>query len=214
MPQLIAMIIVVVGAMIYMFQTFGGTGDKIEGIAQKSSIITELNNIKGGVKLAARDRILFNSGQAAAAGTARTLEGIAEAQYFAQQINEQLNVAGQTDTLNTYNAISFGGTRAFAGDMTIQLVNNVANRVPGLFVTLQGTLADNAGFIEAQLATDLGAIAHIDRNAIAANAPAGTLGVTGVNARIPADTAAVAGRETDGMFIIYFTDFGDAEVVR
>ena len=48
MPQLIAMIIIVVGAMIYMFQTFGGTGDKIEGIAQKTSVITEINNIKTG----------------------------------------------------------------------------------------------------------------------------------------------------------------------
>jgi len=46
MPQLIAMVIVVVGAMIYMFQTFGGTGDKIEGIAQKTSVLTEVNNIK------------------------------------------------------------------------------------------------------------------------------------------------------------------------
>ena len=54
MPQLIAMIIIVVGAMIYMFQTFGGTGDKIEGIAQKTSIITEVNNIKDGVKIAAK----------------------------------------------------------------------------------------------------------------------------------------------------------------
>ena len=54
MPQLIAMVIVVVGAMIYMFQTFGGTGDKIEGVAQKGSIITEINNIKDGVKIAAK----------------------------------------------------------------------------------------------------------------------------------------------------------------
>ena len=49
------MVIVVVGAMIYMFQTFGGTGDKIEGIAQKTSVITEINNIKNGLKLAARN---------------------------------------------------------------------------------------------------------------------------------------------------------------
>ena len=54
MPQLIAMVIVVVGAMIYMFQTFGGTGDKIEGVAQKTSIVTEINNIKNGVQLALR----------------------------------------------------------------------------------------------------------------------------------------------------------------
>ena len=54
MPQLIAMVIVVVGAMIYMFQTFGGTGDKIEGIAQKTSIVTEINNIRNGLQLAVR----------------------------------------------------------------------------------------------------------------------------------------------------------------
>ena len=54
MPQLIAMVIVVVGAMIYMFQTFGGTGDKIEGIAQKTSIVTEINNVRNGLQLAVR----------------------------------------------------------------------------------------------------------------------------------------------------------------
>ncbi|PKN13976.1 MAG: hypothetical protein CVU67_08065, partial [Deltaproteobacteria bacterium HGW-Deltaproteobacteria-24] len=60
MPQLIAMIIVVVGAMIYMFQTFGGTGDKIEGIAQKTSVITEINNIKNGLQLAVRAGDILN----------------------------------------------------------------------------------------------------------------------------------------------------------
>ena len=45
MPQLIAMVIVVVGAMIYMFQTFGGTGDKIEGIAHKTQLELSKNFI-------------------------------------------------------------------------------------------------------------------------------------------------------------------------
>jgi hypothetical protein len=61
MPQLIAMVIVVVAAMIYMFQTFGGTGDKIEGIAQKTSVITEINNIKNGLQLALRAGDVFNT---------------------------------------------------------------------------------------------------------------------------------------------------------
>jgi flagellar basal body-associated protein FliL len=61
MPQLIAMVIVVVGAMIYMFQTFGGTGDKIEGIAQKTSIITEINNIKDGIKISCKIWTNFTS---------------------------------------------------------------------------------------------------------------------------------------------------------
>lgn len=42
MPQLIAMVIVVVAAMIYMFQTFGGTGDKIEGVAKKQVLLQKL----------------------------------------------------------------------------------------------------------------------------------------------------------------------------
>ncbi len=85
MPQLIAMIIVVVGAMIYMFQTFGGTGDKIEGIAQKTSVITEINNIKNGLKLAAR-----NGNIAATTATANeeynNLQGLAVMKYFAEQM--------------------------------------------------------------------------------------------------------------------------------
>jgi hypothetical protein len=70
MPQLIAMVIVVVGAMIYMFQTFGGTGDKIEGIAQKTSIVTEINNIRNGLQLAVRAGDIEKSVTAVAAQTA------------------------------------------------------------------------------------------------------------------------------------------------
>ena len=88
MPQLIAMIIIVVGAMIYMFQTFGGTGDKIEGIAQKTSIITEINNIKNGLKLAARageitTKTTTPEGGGAAVVTASDLQGLAKLKYFA-----------------------------------------------------------------------------------------------------------------------------------
>ncbi len=70
MPQLIAMVIVVVGAMIYMFQTFGGTGDKIEGIAQKTSIVTEINNIRNGLQLAVRAGDIEKSVTAVAAQAA------------------------------------------------------------------------------------------------------------------------------------------------
>ena len=35
MPQLIAMVIVVEGAMICMFHTFAATGDQIDGVAHK-----------------------------------------------------------------------------------------------------------------------------------------------------------------------------------
>ena len=91
MPQLIAMVIVVVGAMIYMFQTFGGTGDKIEGVAQKGSIITEINNIKDGVKIAAKSgHIETTAGTDADAVS--DLKGLATLSYFAEQINSQLTI--------------------------------------------------------------------------------------------------------------------------
>ena len=121
MPQLIAMVIVVVGAMIYMFQTFGGTGDKIEGIAQKTSIITEINNIKTGLKLAARSEQIGTTTTgtgATAVVTAANLKGLADLNYFAEQINDQVSNNNVTpdaaDTAyvktNAYNAISFGGS--------------------------------------------------------------------------------------------------------
>ena len=104
MPQLIAMIIIVVGAMIYMFQTFGGTGDKIEGIAQKTSVITEINNIKTGLKLAARAEQISATAnvtitpETTTGGTttpavttpARYLKALGLQKYFAEQINEQI----------------------------------------------------------------------------------------------------------------------------
>jgi hypothetical protein len=217
MPQLIAMIIVVVGAMIYMFQTFGGTGDKIEGVAQKTSIITEVNNIKNGVKLAARSGHVAKSTGTANAGAAQDMRQLGQLNYFAQQINEQLAANTVAANANNYYAISFGiGTATDPNeDMIISLVNNRADVVPGLYVDFsQGTLASNAGFLEAQIANDLEAIARIDRKATAATAATGKWGgaTTGIDSRIPAATT-TGGSDTDGKFIIYFTDFASNELV-
>lgn len=126
MPQLIAMVIVVVGAMIYMFQTFGGTGDKIEGIAQKTSIVTEINNIRNGLQLAVRAGDIEKSVVAVAAQAAvaadptatppveavparaaipagnSTLIGLAILGYFADQMNDE--IGNNATTVGTYNA--------------------------------------------------------------------------------------------------------------
>lgn len=227
MPQLIAMIIVVVGAMIYMFQTFGGTGDKIEGIAQKTSVITEINNIKNGLKLAARN------GNIAATTTAaneeyNNLQGLAKMKYFAEQINTQLEKtdAGvdRTALPNVYSAISFGGNSsngsAYTGDMLLQLVST-QNKIPGIFVDLsKGGLKDGAGFLESQIANDLAGVAIIVRGdtaaattgALTVSTTARTGGTAEENARIPAETATP--NLNDGMFTIYFKDFGGSELVK
>lgn len=227
MPQLIAMVIVVVGAMIYMFQTFGGTGDKIESVAIKASVITEINNIREGVKMAAKNSMI----EATASDTTdavTTLEGLAEIGYFAEQINNQLNLDGLTekDTVNVYDAISFGGTKDKAtaptgedkdtdkSDMKISLVK-LKGHIPGIYVNLaDGDLKDNAAFIESQIENDLQAIAHIDRNAVSAKAGAVTTATKGVEQWIPTDTAASTGSNADGKFIIYFKDFGTDELVK
>ena len=232
MPQLIAMIIIVVGAMIYMFQTFGGTGDKIEGIAQKTSIITEINNIKNGLKLAARAGEISTKGRTTGTGgdavvSASDLNGLAQLKYFAEQINEQLLKNGTGDTrtaiMNTYSAISFGGTSENAidgsGSMLIKLVANKKGQIPGIFVDLsRGGLKDNAGFLESQIATDLAGTAIIDRLATAAATatPAAADLRTGEKLSEPEKRTpgvSTGGSETDGMFTIYFQDFGSNEVV-
>ena len=227
MPQLIAMVIVVVGAMIYMFQTFGGTGDKIEGIAQKTSVITEINNIKNGLKLATRN------GNVAATETVakeeyNNLQGLAKMKYFAEQINTQLEKtdAGEARTAlpNVYSAISFGGNStngaAYTGDMLIQLVA-AQGKIPGIFVDLsKGGLKDGAGFLESQIANDLAGVAIVVRGdtAVAAtgvftvSSTARTGGTAEENARIPAEKATP--NLNDGMFTIYFKDFGGSELVK
>lgn len=226
MPQLIAMIIVVVGAMIYMFQTFGGTGDKIEGIAQKTSVITEINNIKNGLKLAAR-----NGNIAATTATANeeynNLQGLAVMKYFAEQMNTQLEKTdtgeNRTDLPNVYSAISFGGNAEnagnYTGDMLIQLAA-VKGKVPGIFVDLsKGGLKDGAGFLESQIANDLAGVAIIVRGDTATAAGAFTPstttrtgGTAEENARIPGETTTPD--LNDGMFTIYFKDFGSNELVK
>ena len=203
MPQLIAMIIVVVGAMIYMFQTFGGTGDKIEGIAQKTSIITEINNIKNGIQLAVRSGDVVVGTQ---------LEKLASLGYFAEQINNQLvksadNTGTTNNDYNIYKAISFGGSELTGnGDMEISLIlptaANTAAR-PGIKVDLsKGSLKTNAGFLEAQISTDLAAVASIDRTTT--DNTAVTLDVDG---NVPTANRVTTGANTaDGIFIIYFKD--------
>ena len=222
MPQLIAMVIVVVAAMIYMFQTFGGTGDKIEGIAQKTSVVTEINNIKNGLKLAARAQHIADVVNANT-DAVTTLEGLAELSYFPEQINQQLNVIGQTNTRNVYDAISFGGEEgttpgavnnaANTSALQLALVRNTPNGTPGIYIDLsRGSLAGNAGFLESQIATDLASIATIDRTALTPTAGALRGGANPVLARIPADNGE-AGANNDGRFIIYFNDFAANEVV-
>lgn len=226
MPQLIAMIIVVVGAMIYMFQTFGGTGDKIEGIAQKTSIITEINNIKDGIKIAAKSGHIGDGADSDDGSDAvSNLKGLGTLAYFAEQINEQ--VKGNTGTnVNSYFAISFGGTKDDATPaMEIKLVASKAisgaKMIPGIFVDLsKGNLKDNKAFLEAQIANDLKSIAYIDRaatSAVAATTVRDTAAsATALDKRTPADTATTPteAQLTDGTFIIYFKDFASDEVVK
>jgi hypothetical protein len=222
MPQLIAMVIVVVGAMIYMFQTFGGTGDKIEGIAQKTSVISEINNIKNGLKIAARGK---NIGVGTSANTSNSLIGLARLAYFPEQINTQITTdltgAARTDaTYNNYYAISFGGEEATVANsaMRISLVAPSATIVPGIYVEFQagGSLFANAGFLESQIANDLQDIAYIDRAATAVpttlTARAGAT-TTALDRRLPVATTATTAQLSDGRFIIYFNDFGLDEVV-
>ena len=188
MPQLIAMIIVVVGALIYMFQTFGGTGDKIEGIAQKTSVMTEIANVKNGVQLALRAGDIK-------AGT--TMKDLADLGYFAQQMNDEISDntgAGTTNgKLNTYSAISFGGEAN--PSMLINLITPTAadaDARPGIRVALIGTLDGNKAFLESQISNDLSAVADIDRESDDA----------GHEKTMPTTTA----KQDDGVLTVYYKD--------
>lgn len=220
MPQLIAMVIVVVGAMIYMFQTFGGTGDKIEGVAQKTSIATEINNLKNGLQLAMRsgDITITNN---------NTLAELATLSYFADQMNSEIrNNTGTTaftatadinQNANTYSAISFGG-EANPALFLSYIIPDAAGDKPAIRVQVaeNGSLWANRAFLEAQLAGDLAAIAAIDRTTVNGarvaivdnevpedNRPA-TVNVTNNPTNNAAGTATTA--LDDGVFTIYFKD--------
>lgn len=164
MPQLIAMVIVVVAAMIYMFQTFGGTGDKIEGLAQKTSIITEINNIRSEVAIALNQGdVTFTS-----ATDKTTLKSLAEAGYFSKQIREQIlsnstaaSATGGAGQVNTYSAISFGGKTK--PGLNISLIVPGDGKIPALRVELLNGLDNNKAFLEAQVSQDLDGQAAIDR---------------------------------------------------
>jgi hypothetical protein len=221
MPQLIAMVIVVVAAMIYMFQTFGGTGDKIEGIAQKTSVVTEINNIKNGLQLALRAGDVFNTpGDTTVTpnipATVTVLRDLATAEYFADQINQEVRnntTAGIANQgTNAYSAISFGGEDnpgmiiSLVTSSTAATATTITQR-PGIRVQFVGQLAGNAGFLEAQIANDLASVASIDRTTTNAGAV-----VLNLNGDVPAANRAAAQDGTattnldDGIFTIYFKD--------
>ncbi|MDX4039482.1 hypothetical protein [Aliarcobacter skirrowii] len=230
MPQLIAMIIIVVGAMIYMFQTFGGTGDKITGVAQKTSVITEIQNIKTGLQFAARDEVIYKTA-VANEDKFNNLKGLATKDYFAEQVNNQLKnmdsdyakPVSVTKTDNAYNAISFGGNTKEKGGMVLALVTE-STKTPGIFVDLNfegSNLKDTAGFLESQIANDLKGIAYIDRGAktdVAGAVPfeADEIKQYGNTAlgKLPGKTTGDDKTDTDGKFIIYFLDFSSSEVVK
>lgn len=204
MPQLIAMIIVVVGAMIYMFQTFGGTGDKIEGIAQKSTILTEINNIKNGVQLALRSDSVYNTSEteATADNVVTSLRGIGVLEFFPEQINNQLK--SKAAGTNVYQAISFGAGNTLEITLVLPSTDAASTNTarPGLFVDLsKGNLATNAGFLEKQLIQDLKALAAIDEHATALSYNALNL-----DGDIVTKTTAGTGTDVDGKFMIYFKD--------
>lgn len=216
MPQLIAMVIVVVGAMIYMFQTFGGTGDKIEGVAQKSSVISEINNIRNGLQLALRGGAIDT--------TPTTLANLATLGYFADQMNLEIrNNIGTTaiasgadlnQNADTYSAISFGGENN--PGLFLTLIVGAEGTRPGIRVQVTGTLAGNEGFLESQIANDLRAIAAIDRTTVDGTAsellnngdvpvnqrPATVVDADGEAGTVAADSLAL----TDGIFTVYFKD--------
>lgn len=224
MPQLIAMVIIVVGAMIYMFQTFGGTGDKIEGVAQKTSIIAEINNVRNGLQLAVRSGDI----SVGAAGTPNTLAGLAIQQYFADQMNDEIRnnkatvdfsaTANINQNANTYSAISFGGEAKPSLFLSYIPVAATGDR-PAIRVQIaqNSSLWENRAFLESQVANDLEPIAAIDRTTVdgtrvtisdnevpAANRPARVV-VANNPTNKEAGTATGATLE-DGVFTVYFKD--------
>ena len=175
MPQLIAMVIVVVGAMIYMFQTFGGTGDKIEGIAQKTSIITEINNIRNGLQLAVRAGDIEKTVTAVAAQAAvaddpltpgidessparaaipagdTTLIGLAVLGYFADQMNDE--IGNNAVVVGAYNA-----TNNTAGQQnTYSAISFGGETNPGMNLSLVVGDANTRPGIRVQLLNELAA---------------------------------------------------------
>lgn len=206
MPQLIATIIVVVAAIIYMFQSFGGTGSKIEAMAQKANIITEINNIKSPLVLANKSKQLEDT-----AGTdtelAHTLEGLSALNYFDNLINNQINnsadnTGATNDDFNVYKTISFGGDTDVQISLVIPTDGSVITTKPGIFVKLGGSLEENKGLLESQIAKDLSAIAAIDRLTDADNEVA----TLNTNGDITGPTNTGDGTKDDGMFTIYFKE--------
>ena len=235
MPQLIAMVIVVVGAMIYMFQTFGGTGDKIEGIAQKTSIVTEINNIRNGLQLAARAGDIEKTVTAVAAQAAvaanpsatppveavparaaipagdTTLIGLAVLGYFAEQINNE--IGNNATVVGTYNA-----TNNTAGQQnTYSAISFGGETNPGMNISLVVGAVNTRPGIRVQLLNELAGNAAFLESQISTDLAAvasidrttvnGTAVVLDSNGNVPTANASTTATEAaDGVFTIYFKD--------
>ncbi|WP_368028882.1 hypothetical protein [Arcobacter sp. s6] len=235
MPQLIAMVIVVVGAMIYMFQTFGGTGDKIEGIAQKTSIITEINNIRNGLQLAVRAGDIEKSVTAVAAQAAvaadptanppveavparaaipagdSTLIGLAVLGYFADQMNDE--IGDNATTVGTYSA-----TNNTAGQQnTYSAISFGGETNPGMNISMVVGDSGTRPGIRVQLLNELAGNAAFLESQIATDLASvasidrttvdGTAVTLDADGDVPAANASTSSTAaSDGVFTVYFKD--------
>ncbi len=222
MPQLMATIIVVVGAIIYMFQTFGGIGNKILSIAQKPSVLTEIYNIKSGVSSALKYGDI-------SVGT--TLQDLANKGYFDIRVRQQLldtssfnkfkstlkkspynkydYISGRRGSnvfRNLYSAISFGGRENPA--MLISLISGGKGNIPGIRVQLIASLDESKGFLEKQITNDLSVLALCDRGATWGDYTLSATKTLLAALLNPTNSTNETGeyKAIDGIFTIYFKD--------
>ncbi len=187
MPHILASLVTVIVATVYMFQTFGGTSSKLDSVAQKAVILTEIENIKKGLQF-------YMSFEQMTSTT--TLKDLADLTCFAPSINEQLKKDYTTfqtklDNLtiptgvastdydyikgdrgnafeNTYSAISLGAREN--PSLLISLLTNKSGTnpqrfIPGIRVQLLGKLEKEKAWLERQIIQELKSIAYIDTRA-------------------------------------------------
>ncbi len=234
MPQMLASFVAVIIATVYLFQTFGGTSDKLDLVAQKSVVIGEIENIKKGLQF------YMSFGKM---DSNTSLEHLANLSCFAPIINEQLKntpdatgsglknfLSGKTDNhyygylnasngpfvgkqnlvlKNTYSAISFGSREKPSLLISLILKQGIANTqetIPGIRVQLLGKLEKEKAWMEKQIVEELRSIAYID---VVATWGEYTL-VKNTTNKIwsfnPSGQDIFTNNRLDGIFTLYFKD--------
>ncbi len=211
MPLLIAAVVGIAGAMIYLFSSYGNTTDTIKLVAMKPGIMTEINNIKDGVK----NLMILESDNIAGL----TLGSVVASEAIDETMRDSVFPVADTSTgtIGTEkweaadgNATAVYRSISFGNKMFLTVKPAATGERAEIIVDIHQLGGDNAGFLEKQLKNDLSPVADVNTSiCITAQGTSVSSGYDTTSGHDGLSTTTLGkctGNKEDGIFSVRFKD--------